>query len=276
MKSISSKLINFLDQVIAAPKVWQIIDCTVMRFASSLRRRRNAIILKSLQQELERDLRVRAGPFKGMRYAQVKATCSSALPKILGTYESELHPVLNEILINPYELIVDVGSAEGYYAIGFALHFPCCSVIAFDSDPLARKLCQDNAMVNGVMSRIDIRGNADRSQISRLCQGRRSLIISDCEGFEQELFLSHGPNDLRYVDILVETHDFIREGVCKKIINHFSSTHEVRQIHSIDDGQKGRMYSSDLTAGMDELVRTAIFAEHRPVIMTWLFMTPIP
>jgi hypothetical protein len=53
-----------------------------------------------------------------MRYAQVRATCSSVLSKLLGTYESELHPVLHEILIKPYELIVDVGSAEGYYAIG--------------------------------------------------------------------------------------------------------------------------------------------------------------
>ena len=274
MKSILSQLIDPLDQLVAVPKVWQLIDRTVIRLASSLRRRRNAVILKSIEYELERDLRVRAGPFKGMRYAQVKATCSSVLSKLLGTYESELHPVLHEILTKPYELIVDIGSAEGYYAIGLALRFPQCSIIAYDSDPLARKLCHDNALLNGVISRIDIRGIADRSEISRLCQGRRSLIISDCEGFEQELFLSHCPDDLRHVDILVETHDFIREGVCNKTINHFAITHNICQIHSIDDSQKGRMYVSPLTAGMDESVRTDVFAEHRPVIMTWLFMTP--
>ena len=268
-------LITPLDKIIALPFVWKFIDHTIIRFSKSLERRKNGILIHRLYRELERDPCVRLGPFKGMRYAKLEATCSAMLPKLLGTYESELHFILDDILVQPYKLVVDIGSAEGYYAIGLALGIPGCTVVAFDSEPFARSLCHQNVMVNNLSDRIEIRGYADRAEISSLCQGRRSLIVCDCEGFEYDFFLGASPNDLRDVDILIETHDFIREGVCQEISDLFSKTHSVRLIHSIDDPQKSRTYVTPFTVGMDESVKQLIYAEGRPVIMSWLFMTPI-
>src|SRR5579859_5362525 len=60
--------------------------------------------------------RVRSGPFAGMRY--VDASIGSAyLPKLLGIYERELHPVIEEACASRPGLIVDLGAAEGYYAV---------------------------------------------------------------------------------------------------------------------------------------------------------------
>src|SRR5207302_964150 len=65
------------------------------------------------------NLCVNSGPFKGMLYIGT-AFCSAYIPKLIGTYERELTNIVEEICARMPPLIVDVGAAEGYYAIGFA------------------------------------------------------------------------------------------------------------------------------------------------------------
>ena len=60
-------------------------------------------------------LQVRGGPFKGMNYIQIPPY--RALPgKLLGFYEQELIPAVEETLKRSYDMIINVGSAEGYYS----------------------------------------------------------------------------------------------------------------------------------------------------------------
>jgi methylase of polypeptide subunit release factors len=70
-----------------------------------------------------------------------EGVCSILVPKLLGSYEAELHPVLDQVIRNNYETIIDVGCAEGYYAVGLALSLPTTHVHAFDIDSRARELC---------------------------------------------------------------------------------------------------------------------------------------
>lgn len=70
------------------------------------------------------------GPFAGMKYIN-KAHGSSLTPKIIGTYERELHPFIYEIADKQYDCIVDVGSAEGYYAVGLAYLYHKKRTVAF-------------------------------------------------------------------------------------------------------------------------------------------------
>ena len=58
-----------------------------------------------------------SGPFAGMQY--VNTSVGSALePKILGTYELELHDVFERLLDKDFAAIVNVGAGEGYLAVG--------------------------------------------------------------------------------------------------------------------------------------------------------------
>lgn len=66
------------------------------------------------------ELVVLNGPFKGLKYPFKEAFGSVFTPKIIGTYELELHSIVNEILVSGYKHIIDIGAAEGYYSIGFA------------------------------------------------------------------------------------------------------------------------------------------------------------
>jgi hypothetical protein len=60
------------------------------------------------------------GPFEGMIYPATSLHDRNSVPKILGSYECELHDVIDSALRKKYYLAIDVGSAEGYYAVGFA------------------------------------------------------------------------------------------------------------------------------------------------------------
>jgi protein-L-isoaspartate O-methyltransferase len=48
------------------------------------------------------------------------ATEGALAPRLIGTYEDELHPHLAEALAADPEVILDIGCAEGYYAAGLA------------------------------------------------------------------------------------------------------------------------------------------------------------
>ena len=71
---------------------------------------------------------VHAGPFAGMRYVD-RSVGSCFIPKLLGTYERELAPKIERICRRQPGLVVDVGAAEGYYAVGLAMRIPEARII---------------------------------------------------------------------------------------------------------------------------------------------------
>jgi hypothetical protein len=169
------------------------------------------------------------GPFAGTRYIE-QAAGSAILPKLIGTYEHELHEALEEILRARYAAVVDIGSAEGYYAVGLALRLPGAPVVhAFDADPDAQRLCRELAALNGVSERVVVGGICDGRTLARLtCE--RSLVVCDCEGCELELIDPQRVPSLRTADLLVELHEDAAHGITETLRNRFTETHDVRLI----------------------------------------------
>ncbi len=66
---------------------------------------------------------VQGGPFAGMAYLH-RSLDGPLPPRLLGCYEAELHGALERILGTRYDTVVDIGCAEGYYAVGLALKMP--------------------------------------------------------------------------------------------------------------------------------------------------------
>jgi hypothetical protein len=63
--------------------------------------------------------RVLTGPFRGMAYLNT-SDFGPIAPKWLGSYEAEIQDFVCELCERGYETIANIGSAEGYYAVGFA------------------------------------------------------------------------------------------------------------------------------------------------------------
>ncbi len=89
------------------------------------------------------------GPFAGMRYI-TDSVGSALVPKLLGIYERELNECIEQACTRQFPLIIDVGAAEGYYAVGLARRNPNARVIAFEMEEKGRATLRIMAELNGV------------------------------------------------------------------------------------------------------------------------------
>ncbi|MBC5773497.1 hypothetical protein H8S95_05430 [Pontibacter sp. KCTC 32443] len=214
------------------------------------------------------------GHFKNMVYPSMRSVGSSLYPKLLGSYEKELEEALGNLLNNSYSSIIDIGCAEGYYAVGLGLKFKESNIIAYDIDDKARKLCLEMAKMNGLSDRFEIRGECTPFELSKLVSGKRCLIICDCEGYEKYLFNELNLNSLSKSDLIIETHDFIDISISNLLFTLISETHNIELIKSIDDIQKVKTYSYKELNSFSLYDKFLILKEERPAIMEWLICTP--
>ena len=87
-------------------------------------------------------------------------------------------------------------------------------------------MCRDMAKRNGVSERVQVRGTCTAKDLDDLIIDR-TLVISDCEGFEVELLdLTRAPA-LATTDLIVELHDFVDPTISATIIERFAPTHNI-------------------------------------------------
>lgn len=274
---------KLIDHVVRNEWLWNLADRMIVRPAQRLqqrrevyeysrRRRRWEQVCQRVLPQVMPDFEVRHGPFRGMRYPGLLPAGRDMFSKLLGTYESEIQDVIEEICESTYSDIVDIGCAEGYYAVGLAMRIPSALVHAFDVDPEARGLCAEMARVNGVDSRVNVEESISGKTLADFTFRRPALILSDCEGYEGELFTPDVARALAGFDLLIETHEFIDPSIPDRLVSVFQRTHVVRVITSVPDEIKAaRCHYQELDSLEDE-ERLLAVSEFRPATMRWLYM----
>lgn len=237
-----------------------------------IERKQSESDILELTQTLFKDLTVLNGPFKGIRYPGMRSKSSSLYSKLIGSYEMELYPIFEEIISKPYEQILDIGCAEGYYAVGLALKMPQVTVYAYDIDPEALELTQKMAEVNHVADRVKVSSSCDAKTLKEFPFKKHSLIISDTEGFERFLFTKECLPNLLKTDILIETHDFIDINISTDLEKLFANTHDLTIIQSLGDVIKAKTYKFPELEGTDLRTRYRIFEEGRRFTDEWLYL----
>ena len=216
-------------------------------------------------------LKVFQGPFKGMKFLrQSSEGCHVA--KLLGTYEQPLHKYLEKIISINYKLIINVGSAEGYYAVGFAMRSKGSKVLSFDINQEAQKACKELAIDNDVEDAIQI-GSEFHPSILKDYKHTKSLLICDVEGEEKKLLDLDNYSEFSEIDLLVESHECLVPGITEELINRFSRSHEISLIQ--DDGQRTLKSPPKWflkLAHLDQLLSTW---EWRSGATPWLFMQAV-
>ena len=239
------------------------------RRACEQKSRRAAIGLAQNQMvgQFAADLTVRRGPFAGMKYPQAYSHGSTLVPKLLGTYEAELEATFQRFLAKDYPTVIDIGGAEGYYAVGAAMRWPRAHVIAYELQREARQAIEEMATENGVRSRLDIRAECMFGDLF----GQRALVICDIEGCEEELLLSNnGPSGFADSDFIIETHDLFRPGVCQRLHEQFCKTHRVTVIDAVLDDQRPLQWSLPELASLTRQRQAEVIGERRGGPMKWL------
>ena len=219
------------------------------------------------------DMVVQHGPFKGMKYPAAESIGSALFPKLLGSYERELHPWMERLCEEGYTEIVDVGCAEGYYAIGLALRMPQAKVYAFDVNERALRLCRAMAELNGVADRISTHRSCDVNSLMSIPVTFKGLVVCDCEGYEAELITEEVANSRQCWDFLIEIHDFEDINISSRIRSILEKTHRIESIESVDDIKKAKTYDYEEIADEDLRTRKRLLAEHRHHLMEWFLAT---
>lgn len=193
---------------------------------------RRSVVAPQFLERLKKSHIVVGGPFKGMWY-HGDAVCGASTPRIMGVYESELAPCLLKWSAIPFRHIVDVGAAEGYYAVGCGMLWPQASVTAFESSEEGRRLLARNVELNGVQSRVKIMGHCGREQLrAAMRDGLRSLVIMDVEGAEGHLLEAGSIPSLANAHIIVEIHDYIDNRLGEIVSSHLKSSHLIEEVRT--------------------------------------------
>ena len=163
------------------------------------------------------------GPFKGMKYIS-ESVGSCHMPKILGIYENEIYPILLNFLSNS-DLFVDIGAAEGYYAVGSAIKYPNLNVIAFEMDKTGRQYISNLKKRNNV-DNVEIRkkfSDVDFFSIQKSAYNRITYLI-DIEGEEINIFSKYH-NHFNNSYFIIEIHDRVSNKIESYLKRFYSNTH---------------------------------------------------
>lgn len=209
---------------------------------------------------------VLSGPFAGMAYP-VRAAEGSRSARLLGCYEASLAPVFETVIARAYPLVIDIGSAEGYYATGLARRMPATTVLARDSNPTARALCARMAEANTVSARVHIGGTMDHADFS-ICTAQPTFILCDIEGAERDLLDPARAPGLIHADILVEVHEATHPGLLTLLAARFTATHHITRIDRTLAPEALPAWAETLS----DLDRLLLLWEWRATPTPWLWM----
>lgn len=219
---------------------------------------------------------VLSGPFKGMHLSLTPVSSRNLLGYLLGTQEIELHDVVRRVIARDYPRIINIGAADGYYAIGFLRQMTRTRVIAFEGAHEHHAGLVQAAELNGVSSRFELRGFCrpeDLGSVLGELDGP-ALVLADIEGGEVDMLDPARVAGLSGVDILVETHDAFVRNCTETLMERFATTHGIEQIvarpRSLAD------FPSAIIPELPEFMpATAVelMNERRTGIQKWLYLT---
>lgn len=223
------------------------------------------------------DGRIASGPFAGMKYLQSWAG-GPFTQELLGTYEKELWPVVEQVRRVPYQTVLVIGAGEGFYVCGLGYCLPASRIKAYETVEAYHPLIRRLATMNGLAENVEIHGTCTETVLSnQLRDSGRSLVLCDIEGAEYYLIDPEKIPELLHADILVEVHRNIpsSEGsipcadLVKTLSNRFDETHTIQTITT----QPRTL--EDLPPGiqLDESTALTVMDERRGGVGWWLFMT---
>jgi hypothetical protein len=215
---------------------------------------------------------VACGPFQGLQLLpDVTWGVGDNAAKLVGLYEAELHPALLSLAPTPPPAVINVGCAEGYYAVGLARLFPQAAVFAFDTDPKAQLICRQTAALNQVEGRVTVLGTcAPPVLVSLLRQHPAALLVIDCEGYEKELLAGEVLAAAGRASLIVECHDFIDPTITPTLTERLGTSHAVE---IVVEGARDPNQLEVLRA-LSSLDRWLVVLENRPTMMHWIVARP--
>ena len=211
---------------------------------------------------------VMQGPLAGMDFLPQSAE-GCHIAKLLGCYEQPLQPFIEEAIASAYPTILNIGCAEGYYAVGMARRMPNTEVLAFDLNPKAQDVCAALAQKNAVSGRVKV-GALFKPEDFEAYRNQKVLVLCDIEGAEKDLLNPDTAPALKGMDLIVESHECLLSGITQTLIDRFKGTHKITLIQ--DNGQRQLKDAPQWFNNMAHLDQLLATWEWRSGATPWLVM----
>lgn len=217
---------------------------------------------------------VKYGIFSGMKISSnVWWGRYDLLSKYLGQYESHILSKLRELSKN-YDHFIDIGAADGYYAIGLVHSKLYKTATCFEISEKGRSVISENAILNNQSENIKIYGEANKDTLEKEIDAAKScLILCDIEGAEFDLFSKEVLKVLRNCALIIELHDEVIGGEKDRRQRLMNNAQEFFEINFIERDNPTPNDFEELKGWKDDL-RQLAFSEGRPCRMDWILLTP--
>ena len=215
------------------------------------------------------------GPFKGMMLSEdVWWSKSDLITQTLGIYEEHVLDKLIYFSNKGAKSFIDIGAADGYFAVGMAFSKTYPEVHAFEIDPKGQEYIKENATRNLCSDAVNVYGEANIASLKKLINKEfKSTLLIDIEGAEYDLLNNEMLSLLAGNYIICELHPWlINNGyeLQKDLLERASQKFNLELIMR-------ESYAPNLFPEFNDLSdeeRLVAVGEGRAKNMQWLVLTP--
>lgn len=218
---------------------------------------------------------VRYGPLAGFGLIEESSWGNDKAAKLLGFYEQELMARMVPAM-GPRTLFIDIGAADGFYAVGMLHAGLAQRCIAFELTEQGRAVIRATAERLGHAERIQIEGACDETSLLQALHGldrRQMVMLCDAEGAEFDILSDAVLASLSGASLFIEIHDHSADGPARyqalkaRAARWFCLT----EIHKA--GRNPYHYAE--LKDLDDTDHWLVCSEGRDPDQKWLALTPI-
>ena len=218
---------------------------------------------------------VKHGPFKGMRLSSKRWWGGRDLgSQCLGLYEKEILDVIETMPVAGCNTFIDIGAADGYYAIGMLLSGKAQHAVCFESSDLGRSTILENWKLNGRPGTLTCYADATPSSLARLSPAELedSMVLIDIEGAEFMVLSDAVLSLLSKSEVMIEIHNWV-DNFAEQYAALLASLHKWFQVSAIERAERATFHLAELRDFTDDN-RALLTSESRPCVMRFLRLSP--
>ena len=219
--------------------------------------------------------RINYGPFAGLKLTKETWWGESDLGnQCLGLYEKEILNLLTDFDEDQFSAFIDIGAADGYYAIGMLKSAKVKKSICFEQSEKGRMAIQENWKRNGFPGSLEIFGEANLETIHRLQEAdiSNAFVLIDIEGYEFNLLQPEVLQKFKSCVLVIEIHNWVDDFFekYKALLNEASQLFDISIVERVDRPISSLKELRDFTDDN----RLLLTSERRPCLMRFLKLTP--
>ena len=218
--------------------------------------------------------KVYQGIYKDMHISKNIWSENDLSSKLLGIYEEEVQKeilALQKDSLTKKDILINLGSADGYHAIGLLKSKLFESVIVFDKDKESFESFKENLEANNLKSNISYHGEADENFIENLSnlEFDNCFFLIDIEGDEFKILNHNNLNKIKKSNIILEFHEKFDERD-EKFINMLKSIFKIK----IFINESKNVNKFEILQKLNDVDRVLTTNENRICVMKWIVCTP--